>query len=138
MCHYSRPWRSSDPEVIFPFLFWFFYKWIEVWSDSQYCAALKTKADYSFLHLYPYTLTHIHVRSYILSLFSFDMIFNADCFFSYLCWFSLPPDPIYIGLLLSPACNSWWHTRLYSSILIICTDIWEPEDHYLKQIMIIK
>lgn len=68
MCHYSRPWMSSDAEVIFPFLFWFIYKWIEVWSNSQYCAALKIKADLSFLHICEYTSKYINVMSYILSL----------------------------------------------------------------------
>lgn len=124
MCHYSRPWMSSGPEVIFPFLFWFFYKWIEVWSDSQYCAALKIKADLSFLHLYTYTFIHVHVRSYKYWVY-FALIWSLvqTLFFSYLCWFSLPPDPICICLSLSLSCNSWWYTRLYSSMLI-CTDIY--------------
>lgn len=30
MCHYPRPWVSADQEVIFPFLFWFTYKCVEV------------------------------------------------------------------------------------------------------------
>lgn len=59
MCHYSRPWMSSDAEVIFPFLFWFIYKWIKVWSNSQHRAALKIKADLSFLCRYAYTVKHI-------------------------------------------------------------------------------
>lgn len=68
MCHYSRPWMSSNAEVIFPFLFWFIYKWIEVWSNSQYCAALKIKADLSFLRICVYTFKYINVVSCILSL----------------------------------------------------------------------
>lgn len=101
MCHYSRPWMSSDAEVIFPFLFWFIYKWIGVWSNSQYCAALKIKADLSFLHIYEYTFKYINVVSNILSLLVVLVLIwcwvQTLFFLAYVVSLFLPTPCIWIG-----------------------------------------
>lgn len=91
MCHYSRPWKSSNTEVIFLFLFWFIYKWIEVWSNSQYCAALKIKADLFFTYTYTYTFKYINIHIYWV--YCLVLICYIVQTFFFLCWFSLPPHP---------------------------------------------
>lgn len=80
MCHYSRPWVSSDAEVIFPFLFWFIYKWIEVWSKTQYHAAFKIRADLCFVHVW-----NLLVWSPPGPPRGVGFVFGTGCFF----WFKL-------------------------------------------------
>lgn len=69
---------SSDAEVIFPFLFWFIYKWVEVWSKSQYCTVFKNN---SWPVIYIHTYTFSYKCNVIYTKFTdFDLMFCADIF----------------------------------------------------------
>lgn len=120
---------SSEPGVIFPLLFWFIYKWIEVWSKSQYCAALKIKAGLSFLHTRTHILPPRWMSRHTYWVLGFDKPKNfVFCLIlpSSLPRWRWPPRP--------PPCDSWPHTELCSAALV-CTGwrMWGPRGVIISQ-----